>query len=184
MKLAALRPPADAQPLHHKLLHVYDLEAGLAHETTLLADYLPAAAAAVQPLPAAQKRLRSQLKAGSGAAGQARALTQYSTTLGSVAARLRALHPPPLLVASRDGQVKRLSRARSLAIQLRDATRAGDAQRIARILLRFRRLGASGGAGSGIPGGALRTYSGRLRAIVAAEGDVGREQHRLQQRVG
>jgi hypothetical protein len=179
-KLAALHPPSQAGELQRRLLHVYDLNADLAHETTQLADYVPAAAAAIRPLARAQERLNTQLKAGSGAAGQARALTRYAAALGGVAGRLRALHPPPLLALSRDGQVKRLAKVRSLALQLRDAASGSDSQRVARLLLRFRRAGQSGSAAGGIPARSLRDYANRLRMITRAETDVRREQQRLE----
>src|SRR5919198_1147137 len=43
-QLARLHPPSEARRLHRLLLHLFDLNIGLAHETTLMGEYLPAAA--------------------------------------------------------------------------------------------------------------------------------------------
>ena len=65
LRLARLHPPRQAAALHTKLLHVYDLNVGLAHETTALARYLPAAAAAgSEDQPPARARVESRGRPG------------------------------------------------------------------------------------------------------------------------
>src|SRR5713101_8140611 len=49
-KLANLHPPAQAKTLHRLLLHLFDLNIELAHETTLMGEYVPAATEATKPL--------------------------------------------------------------------------------------------------------------------------------------
>src|SRR3954453_6343996 len=49
-KVAAVHPPARARAVHSRLLKVYDLDAGLAHETLRMVRYQDAAPGALAPL--------------------------------------------------------------------------------------------------------------------------------------
>jgi hypothetical protein len=181
-QVARLDPPADARELHRRLLHLYDLDIGLAGETTALARYTPAAAKALRPLAAANKRLTGALRASAGKAEQQRALRSYAGVVETTAGDLRRLHPPPVLASSNRAEIAQLSAARSLALKLEQAIGAGDAQRVATLLLRFRRLG--GTSSSGLAAGALRAYDRRYRAIGAAQTAVRQEELRLQKKLG
>src|SRR3954453_5053385 len=74
---AAGDPPAPARDVHNRLLKVYDLDAGLAHETVRMVRYQDAAPLALAPLAKASSRLRQELKSARQPATQARALQGF-----------------------------------------------------------------------------------------------------------
>jgi hypothetical protein len=179
-RLARLDPPRPAAQLHRKLLRVYDLNVNLADETTQLARYLPAAAAALRPVQRINRRLGRELKAAGDPTAQGRALGHYADALRTPVRRLRRLHPPPVLVASDRARVRRLAATRSLASRLRDAIEARDSRRVARLLLRFRRVTRGGGGEAPFSGSSLRAYNRRYFAIAHAAGAVQKERVRLE----
>ena len=179
-ELAELRPPDDAAEVHRRVLRVYDMSAGLARETVLLARYLPASTEALRPLGPATKRLQSGLKASSGAAGQQRALTQYAAAADGVLEDMRPLEPPPLLAGQHEAQVDNVASARSLALRLRTAIGDNDSKRVARLLLRFRKLEDGAATQQAAAARALQAYQGRYRAITLAQAGVRREVARLE----
>jgi hypothetical protein len=181
-QVVRLHPPADAQELHRRLVHLYDLDIGLAGETTELARYTPAAARALRPLAAANRRLSSALRASAGKAEQQRALRSYAGAVGIAVAGLRRLQPPPVLASSHRAEIAQLRAARSLALKLQQAIGAGDAQRVAALLVRFRSLGGTSSGGLGAR--ALRAYERRYRAIGTAQTAVTQEELRLQKKLG
>ena len=178
-RLARLDPPSEATVLHRRLLRVYDLNAGLARETTQLGRYLPAATAALRPIQRINRRLGADLK-GSGDPGeQSRALGRFAASLKRPLVRLRRLHPPPVVAATDRARIRRLRSTRRLALRLRDAIAERNARRVAKLLLRFRRVtGARGDAP--FSGPSLRAYNERYLAISRAAGAVQRERSRLE----
>jgi hypothetical protein len=181
-ELAKLNPPAEARTLHERLLRYYDANADLAYETTLLSRYEPAAQAGLGSLPRLNKRLQSELADGGGTRAQVVALSEYARGLDRVLARLRAVHPPPILLAAHNDQVARLDRTRRLAGQLQTALRRQNARAVAKLLLRFRRLGrSSSDAVTRLSAAAVRAYEKRLQAGVADAAAVERERRRLEQ---
>jgi hypothetical protein len=179
-RLARLDPPPEARELHRRLLAVYDMNISLADETTRLAAYSPAAAAALGPLAQANKRLSRELRVAAGKPAQQQALARYAAALGGVLASLRRLRPPALLAAAHRTQVARLDSARSLALRLARAIGSGDARRTASLLVRFRSVGARSSAGSvSLSPAALRAYGRRYQAIATAETSLRREEARL-----
>jgi len=178
--LGKLHPPDDAAELHRRVLRVYDMSAGLAHETVLLARYIPASAEALKPLGGATRRLQRGLRGSAGPAAQERTLDRYADDTQQVLDDLRPLDPPPLLAAQDDAQVRQLESAHSLAGRLKKAVAAGDAKLVARLLLRFRRLDTGGESQQRRAETALRAYRERYRAITLAQADVHREVGRLE----
>ncbi len=179
-QIADLKPPQEANELQRRLLRVYDMTAGLAHETAQLGRYLPASQAALEPLPAASRRLQSGLSESAGPEGQQRALDRYADSNQAVLAKLRPLDPPPLLESQHDALVGQLGRARSLALSLEDAIGAHDAKRVAKLLARFRRLDTGSASQERRASGALDAYRKRYRAIGTAQIAVHRELGRLE----
>ena len=183
-ELGALRPPGEAAELHRRVLRVYDMSAGLAHETALLGRYLPASEAALKPLPASARRLERGLGKSTAPAGQRRTLRQYAAATRGVVEDLRPLDPPPLLEGQHNAQVRQLESARSLAVRLEKAIAARDAKRVAGLLLRFRRLNAGGEGQERRAARALSAYRERYRAISFAQAGVHREMGRIERSVG
>ena len=180
-RLARLAPPPQARALHERLLGVYELNADFADESTRLARYLPAARRALRPLDGIGSRLRARLRAARTPADQAEALDRYARGAYGQYSALRRLDPPPVLLGSHRSQLKRLFDSTRLAEALRDATRARDSKRVARLLLAFRRVNAQARS-SRLTKDAVGAYNERYRSIDVAVAAMQREQTRLQQR--
>jgi hypothetical protein len=177
-ELAGLHPPPDARRLHRLLLRLFDLNASIAHETTQLAVYLPAATTATGPLTAINKRLQDGLRS-TQVPKQTQALTRYGSELGGVVAALKRLDPPPLLASVHRDQVTRLESTRSLARELSGAITAQDGPRVAKLLARFQTLRSQAGR-QDLAGRALRAYERRYREIALASQAVQREHNRIE----
>jgi hypothetical protein len=178
-RLAAVPAPPAAARLRLLLLQLFDLDAGLAHETTVLARYQPAATAALKPLTVINRRLRADLRAGRSASGQARALGRYGRSLRTVAAKLRRLQPPPVLASTHRAELRRLEATGSLAGRLRAAIARNDSRTVARLLLRFRKLSGPQDHAQQLANSAVRAYVRRYDAIGEAESALQRERLRL-----
>jgi hypothetical protein len=183
-RLAAVEVPVLARGLRTRLLGVFDADIELAGEAELLARYVPAARAAMAPLPRASRRLRSRLAAAESPDAQNSALGLYAAALDRLENRMRLLSPPPVLLASHRSQLLRLHEARVLSGRLRTAIAGADAPAIARLLLRFREVNASTGAGLVLQRGAVRAYRQRVRDVQEAIAAARREQARLQRTLG
>ncbi|MDX6678523.1 MAG: hypothetical protein QOE31_2575 [Solirubrobacteraceae bacterium] len=181
-RIARLRPPAEAAVLHRKLVRVFDVNVAMAHETTLLARYLPAAEKAVAPLNAISTRLRRRLAGAADPDHQARSLRAYFLSLDLLIARLRRLDVPPVLAPTHRAQTTRLTSARLLAKRLRDAIEAQDAKRVARLLVQFRKLNDSRDRERRLTARAIRDYTRRYRAITTVVQDAQRERLRLERK--
>lgn len=179
-RLATLTPPPEAQPLHRRLLRVFDANAAMAAETTQFARYLPGAEQAVAPLDAINTRLRRRLAGASAPAARDRALRRYQADLDRMTGRLRVLEPPPVLEPTHEAQLARLQSARDLARQLRQALGDQDSRRVARLLLRFRGLNRPGSRGETLAARAIRAYGRRYRELTAVAQDAQRERTRLE----
>ena len=180
--LARLEPPPAARELHSRLLRVFDLNADFAQETTLLAAYVPAAAEVLAPLQPITARLQRRLRAAGQPRAQAAALRGYRQAVNRQLTRLRRLDPPPILAETDQTQKNRLQAAGLLAARLEDAVLDRDARRVARLLLRFRRIGA--GQTSGLSEAELTAYNARYRRITDAAIALERERQRLVREVG
>jgi hypothetical protein len=178
-QLAAVPAPPAAARLRGLLLQLFDLDAGLAAETTVLARYQPAATAALKPLTNVNRRLRADLRAGRSASSQARALGRYGISLRGVAAKLRALQPPPVLAATHGAELRRLEATGSLAGRLRGAIARKDSQSVARLLLRFQKLSGPQDHAQALANRAVRAYVRRFDAIGRAQSALQRERLRL-----
>ena len=181
-RVARLRAPSEAAALHRKLLRVFDVNADMAHETTVLARYLPAAEKAVEPLDDISTRLRRRLAAAPNPDNQARSLRAYFLSLDLLIARLRRLEVPPVLAPTHRAQLGRLTSARTLAVRLRAAIEAQDAQRVARLLVQFRKLDANRARERRLTARAIRGYTRRYRAITTITQDAQRERLRLERK--
>ena len=179
-RLAAVQAPADARRLRTLILRYFDAAGGLAHETTELGQYLPAAAAVLRPLNAVNRRLRRGLRRAADPDGQARAMSAYASGVATALRRLRALQPPPVLSAFQRAQAARLRLALTLSRGLVAAIGDRDTTRVARLLTRFKRLTARDRQ-PGLAAGQLRAYGRRYQALTVAASKVERERRRLEQ---
>ena len=176
-RIAAIRAPADARELKRRIVALFDADAALAHEATLLATFVPAAQSASQPLSGLGRGLGTGLKRAKTPAAQEKALRRYASGLEAVIGRMQRLHPPPLLLDRHHAQIEHLRSVRRLALQLVGALKAQNSKRVASLLLRFRRLSAQ--QTSAVDPSSLRAYNGRFRGVQQAEQAVQRERSRL-----
>lgn len=177
--IAALSAPADAKRLKELLVALYDSDAAFAHESTLLAAFVPASSSALRPLSVTARRLSRDLRAARSAPSQMSALRRYAASVGRVIAKLQPLQPPPLLIERHHQEVVRLTKIRSLARRMVAALGKRDRALVARLLLRFRKLNSKG-AQSALPQDAIRAYNGRYLAVRHALQAVERERARLE----
>jgi hypothetical protein len=180
-RLEKIAPPPEARRLHERLLRFYDMNIAFADQTALLASYLREAPATLRRLPAVNRTLSRRLRAADDPAEQQRALERFGTALTGMLRKLRALEVPDVLRPNHREQVSRLTATRSLAADLREAIAARDAERVARLLLRFRRGGSSL---RGPAARAIAQYNRRYRRLSEAAVAVQREQARLNRSLG
>jgi hypothetical protein len=136
--LTVLDPPAEAQALHDGLVRYLQMNVEVARETSRLAAYVPAAERVLRPLGKANRRLQSRLAGAEEATAQADALQRFSGAVSRTLRDLRAVEPPAVLAPSHGDQIRRLDVTRGLAARLRRALLDQDAERVARLLERFR----------------------------------------------
>jgi hypothetical protein len=181
-RLSALAAPKSARELQRRLVALFDTDAAFAHESTLLAQFMPASQSALQPLQRIGKRLSRNLRKAKGPAAQEAALRDYAARTERVIRKLQPLHPPPILIGRHSEQVQHLQSTRALALKLAAALKAQDSRRIARLLLSFRRLNASGWADPLSPA-AVRAYNRRYLQVRRALQSVDRERTRLERKL-
>jgi hypothetical protein len=181
--IAALHAPSKAAELKRRLVALYTKDAALAHESTLLASFVPASATAMKPLASVGGRLTSSLRAADSPEQQIAALRRYARGVARVVKRLEPLQPPPLLIDRHHGQVEHLRRVRSLALRMVGALEAEDSEGVARLLLRFRKLNGQTSA-TALPPGALAAYNRRYLGVRRALQSVERERSRLERSLG
>lgn len=175
----ALDAPADAKRLKQLLVSLYDADAAFAHESTLLATFVPASSEALKPLVPIGRRLSRGLRKAKTAPAQIRALQDYSDGVGGVIQDLEPLQPPPLLIQRHHAEIVHLKKVRSLARRMISALRRRDSQRVARLLLRFRKLNAQGSGGA-LPKDAIKAYNRRYLSVRHSLQAVQRERARLE----
>ena len=116
-EVRALRPPPPARRLHELVVRTYAANVALARESRLQAAYVPRAERALRALDGLRVRLRERLGSSTDPQRQTAALREYARRLGQVRARLDRLEPSPVLTPTHDAQLRRLGRARSLALE-------------------------------------------------------------------
>ena len=180
-ELAALQPPREARPLHSKLQRVYDMNLELAHETALLAAYQRRSGAVLAPLDRYNRSLDASLRHAEGPAEQASALTRFAGRLRGVERKLDRLDLPFVLRVPHADQLARLEATRSLAERLRDALEAQAAERVARLLKRFRGAGDERRPRRRLARRALAEYERRYSQLNDAYAEAYRELAHLDQ---
>ena len=178
-KLAGLRPPREAVALHSQLQRVYDMNLDLAHETSLLAAYERSSDQALAPLDRYNRQLGTALRRADGPGQQARALDRFAVRLRTLLRGLGELDPPLVMRVPHADQVARLETTRSLALRLRRALKAQDAERVARLLKRFRSGARERRPRRKLARRALAQYERRYSQLNDAYADLYRELARL-----
>lgn len=180
-RIAAVTPPPEATKLRSLLLELVDRQADLAHETLLLARFVPAFSAALRPLPAEGRSLKSALSAKQPASAKAAALELYGRQLGDVLIQLQALHPPPASAPAVTNQARTLSAVRASVVALARALRQNRAKQVAPLLHRFDVAASSNQslAAQRAQIAAVRAYNARVSAVDRIAGQLTAERLHL-----
>jgi hypothetical protein len=182
-RVADLRPPGDARALHARLLRVFEMNLGFAHQTRLLAVYQDRAGATLTRLRRYDRNLRTDLADADEPAAQAAAMQRFADGLQRTRRDLRGLDVPRLLLDPHADQLRRLDATYELADELRGALKAQDEKRVAELLARFRDQGTGRGPQRGLSRQAIGSYRERYRRLNDAYADLAREQARLDRRL-
>lgn len=210
-RLRLIDPPPDAQRLRTLLLGLIGAQAGLAHELTLLVNFLPAFGNALRPLAAADSQLkkslaavavpapkpvkRAQLKAAqaaykqavaAAAAGQAAAINTYMREVAKVEAGLRRLRPPPAMAPAYRTQVATLGRVRLTGTALVTALERKQYARVGALDRSFQQAAATSTslAAQRAQIAAVKAYNARVKAVGSLALRVDGERARLQKKLG
>lgn len=181
-RLAALRPPPDAEGLHGRLLHLFALDAAFAHEVTEISAYLPELARTLTLLRPEDVRLRASMRNAKQASDQGRALARYAAALAPVLVRLEALRPPQVLASTHKAQLARLTTLRELSLELGAAIARRDRARVNALVARYRTVQGAGAQAALLraQATAIKAYDRRLFRISGAQADLLRERGRVE----
>ena len=179
-RVARLRPPGDARALHSRLVRVFDMNAGFAHQTRLLAAYQDRAGATLTRLRRYERSLRKELANAEGPDAQVAAMQRFADGLQRTRRDLRGLDVPRLLRVPHADQLRRLGVTHELASELRGGLEAQDEKRVAKLLVRFRDQANARRPRRGPSRQAIVGYRQRYRDLNHAYADLAREQARLE----
>jgi hypothetical protein len=180
-KTAALAPPASAAELHRRYMAYMDSNLAFATENATLAVYLEGSDDAVAPLERANTRLRRALRRAKTPARQEHALEDFAGSVHASLVELRALDAPAVLRVSHGDQIKRLATTHALALKLRAALEDRDSQRVASLLVKFRKSAAARGR-TKLAAAAIQRYMHRYAGLNEAYMQIRREETRLRRR--
>jgi hypothetical protein len=210
-RLQLIDPPPDARRLRTLLVGLIGAQAGLAHELTLLVNFLPAYSTALQPLGSADVQLKkslaavavappkpvkpAELKAAqaayrqavtAAAAGQAAAINTYLLEVAKVLAGLRGLRPPPAMAPAYRTQVATLGRVRATGTALVVALERKQYARVAALDRSFQQAASASTslAAQRAQIAAVKAYNARVQAVGSLALRVDGERARLQKKLG
>jgi hypothetical protein len=210
-RLQLIDPPPDAQRLRTLLVGLVGAQEGLAHELTLLVNFLPAFSAALRPLATADSQLkkslaavavpkpkpvkRTQLKAAqaaykravaAAAAGQAAAINTYMVEVAKVRAGLHGLRPPPAMAPAYRTQAATLARVRATGTALVAALERKQYARVAALDRSFQQAASASTslAAQRAQIAAVKAYNARVQAVGSLALRVDGERARLQKKLG
>jgi hypothetical protein len=189
-QLAGLRTPAPARRLRSLLLQVVDLQTELTTQLEKLVVFLPRFNAALQPIPAATRKLETALsrQTGYGPSGvaavyaaKAAALRQFKAVLDHVLGRLRRLDPPQVSKPDYTGEIASLEGMSSTAGQLATALAAGPKGNVQQLLVQFNRAATSNQtvAAQKARIAAVRAYDGQSAKVNKLTREAELERSRL-----
>jgi hypothetical protein len=183
-RVRGIAAPPDALPVRRAVVHLYELEAALAHEVVNTAAFSPLAAKAIAPLKPATLEFNQHVRTDRSGSAQASALATYAAKLLLTAKRLQALAPPPVLVPWRNEQRSRLRSTAATCARLAEALRAHDAVATRALTRRLRaqlsqRLGVTTAQQA-----AVRAFNARLNEVVAASRAVDKQRSAVEQKLG
>jgi hypothetical protein len=186
-RVAQLRPPDDARRLHERLRELTGAQVALADELERTSAYMPAYLATLRPLDAAEKALRTELRAARNARAQAQAIRRFEAAVDEVLRQLRGLDVPRLANAEQGTQTRTLEKLAASAGDLARALERGDRQaEVLRLVQRFANAPLSGRSASAQRAriAAVRAYNARVDRVSEAARAVEQERLRLEQSLG
>ena len=184
VELSQLHPPADARRLHRALLHLVDLELGVAAGATEFAQFVPAAHDALARVDTANVAFRKEFAAARSAVEQQNVFGRYSVDLRHAADGFAALAPPPALEGWQGAEVDRLRRTAAAASELQHALTQRDRAAIDRAVAQFSAATSVTDAELRAQRRAIIRYDQQVTLVARAAAKVETERNRLQQKLG
>jgi hypothetical protein len=135
--LALVEAPPEARRLHADLIRLVELQAGLALELSLAADYVTEIGPAIRPAQLASSDLSRGLRSAKSGEEQAAALREFAAAVASSVARVDLLAPPPALLPWHDDQRARLAKSRRDALALASGIEQRNTRAVERALKAF-----------------------------------------------
>jgi hypothetical protein len=177
--LALVEPPADARVLHRDLLKLLDLQASLARELSLAAEYVPQVEQALEAPQTAAATLRRALGNATDAPEQSVALRIYADELEEALNALDSLAPPPVLQPWHAAQADRVEASRKLALELADAIDAGSRAGVQEALDAFANAAGNPRAANRAQAEAVKVFNRRLDQQQRLLQRIAREEFRI-----
>jgi hypothetical protein len=177
----AVAPP-DARRLKRLLVQLANENVDVAKIVTDLASYLPALAAAQQPLTTAVLALRTDVKAAKTAHAQADAFDAYAAATTRIAKSVASLRAPSLFEAARDAESGQLRRLSSIAAGIADALRTKQVRTAQRLVADLAKEQSKSSVARAQRAAAI-AYNARLSAISRTAKAIERERVRLERKV-
>jgi hypothetical protein len=135
--LLLVEPPPEAERLHADLLRLVDLQAGLALELSLAADYVTKLGPATRPAQVAASTLGRELRSARSGAEQAAALREFAASVADSVTRVDLLAAPPAMLPWHADQRARLAKSRRDALALASGIERKDTEAVERALREF-----------------------------------------------
>jgi hypothetical protein len=198
-RVRAISPPPDARRVHSDLVRLLGLELAVSHELVWTVGFQPRFSAALAPLPAASRRLASQIAAaGKGSPKLSHettaqslnafgsAFTRFGASLGGVQADLDKLSAPPTLRPSLLVERRTLRRSIALCHEIASQLARKDVNGANASIhdLFLATAGVSSTATRNAQAAAVRAYDRRLAKIAALSSRVARDRQQLVQAIG
>lgn len=182
--LSDVKPPEDAQKLHHDLIRLYDMNAQLGLEVITLQQFLPGVRKTLDKLARVNAKYRTNLATTTSAGDQAAALDGYAAAISGVNKELKGLPAPTALRPWQHSQVTRLRQIVETGRTLALALRVGDRTAVDGLIKRFRFLLAHQPNVTQAQHDAVKAYDDRLVGLTKLQGRVAAEHQRLQNILG
>jgi hypothetical protein len=173
--LELVEPPPEARKLHSDLLRLVDLQAGLALELSLAADYVTKIGPATRPAQLAASELGRELRSAETGDDQAAALREFAAEVSDALLRVDHLAAPPALLPWHDDQRARLAKSRRDALALASGIERQNAPAVERALKAFTARPPETAARASQTA-AIKTFNKRLREQERLLARIAREQ--------
>jgi hypothetical protein len=186
VKIERVQPPADVRPLHTDLIHLYDLQVGVAGELVEMTRFVPRYDAELAPLKPAHAALVGDLTAAKGWQKIAKAFERYRLSLAGVLARLDRLSAPATLRPAFMAEQTALGHSVALCASIEKSLAKHDAKKTATAIGALSSVGTEKSVARAQRDqiAAAKAYNARLARIASLSAKIGRERDKLVGQLG